>query len=250
MRLYMRTVMENIQKSEIQKSKLIINQFIVSCSHSFRSPLKSISGLVNLMHYNQEHASQDAGVYLDLIDSTVDKMEHTLDELEYFLENSNRKVKRKTIDCKKFVAGVVNQHKGELKIKGISVDISIEESVPLYADLARLRIILINLFSNAIQFQDRGKESRMIGISMRITDNNCVLAISDNGIGIELRNHRKIFQLFFRATEKSSGTGVGLYVVKELVNKMKGTITVTSTPGKGSTFRINLPNEVPKKMCK
>lgn len=243
----METLITDLNKSEIQQAKLVINQFIISCSHSFRSPLKSISGLVNLMHYNQEHALQDTGIYLDLIDSTVDKMEHTLDELEYFLENSNRKVKRKTIDCKKFVADAVNQHKGELKIKGIHVETSIKEGVPLYTDMARLRIILINIFSNAIQFQDHSKEIRRVGISMRITDNNCTLSISDNGIGIERKNHRKIFQLFFRATEKSSGTGVGLYVVKELVNKMNGTITVISTPGEGSTFRISLPNGIPKK---
>lgn len=246
----METLIKNIHKSEIQKAKLIINQFIISCSHSFRAPLKSISGLVNLMQCNQVDAPQDTEDYLDLIDSTVDKMEHTLDELEYFLENSNRKVIRKTIDCKKFVDGIIHQHMDELKMKGINVEINIEENVPLYTDMARFRIILINLFSNAIQFQDLSKGVRIIGISLRITNNNCILSISDNGIGIELKHHRKIFQLFFRATEKSSGTGVGLFVVKELVSKMNGTIAVISTLGEGSTFRINMPNGVPKKMYK
>lgn len=245
----METLIINPHKSESKKAERVINQFIISCSHSFRSPLKSIKGLVNLMHYDRQPTPDD-GIFLELIDSTVDTMEHTLDELEYFLENSNRKVNQKTMDCDKLINDVIRLHTDELKAKGVEVKINVEKCAPLFSDVARIRIVLQNLFSNAIQFQDPSKEKKMIDVSVRITADNFTFSISDNGIGIDPENHLKIFRLFFRASDKSSGTGVGLYVINEIVNKLNGHITVSSTPGEGSTFRVNLPNGTPKRRKK
>jgi two-component system, sensor histidine kinase and response regulator len=86
------------------------------------------------------------------------------------------------------------------------------------------------------------KKRNIINVSVIVNEQTSIISVSDSGIGISPENHLQIFQLFFRATERSSGTGVGLYVVKEAVEKMKGSICLDSALGKGATFRVILPN--------
>lgn len=238
----MDTYLRNLDTTELQKSKLVIGQFITSCSHSMRGPLKSITGLVNLLQDPKNLSPQDTSVFLDLIYSTVNKMENTLDELEHFLENSNREIKLKSVDCRELVDKVLDQFKGEIIAKHVKINLTVEHSIPFSSDGARLRIILGNLLSNAIQFRDVNKKDQEINIKAHITALSGTFSISDNGIGIDPQNHAEIFQLFFRATELSSGIGVGLYVVKEAVEKMGGEISLESVAGQGSMFRIVLPN--------
>jgi signal transduction histidine kinase len=237
----METYLQTLNTDELQKAKLIIGQFITSCSHTMRGPLKSITGLVNLLQ-NADHSKQDATLFLDLIASTINKMERTLDELEHFLENSKREVTWKPVDFRELVHMILQQYEDELVAKHVRVDIEVDQAVPFYSDRARLRIILSNVISNAVQFRDVNKKSQRIAIAVRTTMHNCTVSVTDNGIGIETENQSKIFELFFRATEISRGTGVGLYVVNEAIQKMGGSIHVDSIAGKGSTFLIMIPN--------
>jgi|SRR5688572_10206239 len=240
----MERYLKNLETVELQKAKQVIGQFITSCSHSMRGPLKSITGLVNLLQ-NNDHSHQDKAMFLNLIDSTVNKMEHTLDELEHFLENSKRDVTVRSIDCHELIHLILHQYEEELSTKHVKVKLDIEQTIPFYSDRPRLRVILSNILSNAIQFRDVNKKKQEIKISVRTTLQNCTLSITDNGIGIDSENHQDIFQLFFRATQRSSGTGIGLYVVNEAVQKIGGSIHIDSTPDKGSTFTVTLPNSAP-----
>ena len=240
----MESYLKDLDTPELQKAKLVIGQFITSCSHTMRGPLKSITGLTNLLQNHKDYTAQEIDMFLSLIESTTQKMERTLDELEHFLENSKRDVTYKLIDCRELLDSVLHQYRDEISSKN-ELTINLDQTVPFYSDAARLRIILSNLISNAIQFRDTNKTSQEIKVSLTTTKENCELIISDNGIGIDPDNQPNIFQLFYRATERSSGTGVGLYVVKEAIEKMNGSISVDSVPGQGSTFKIILPNHVP-----
>lgn len=233
---------KNFNSVELEKSKLVIGQFITSCSHTMRGPLKSISGLVNLLQNNPGYSPQEVDMFLNLINSTVEKMERTLDELEHFLENSKREIQIKPIDCRELVSLTLYQYNEEIKAKNIQLELNIVQPGLFYSDTGRFRIILSNLISNAIQFQDVNKQNHKIIISIMATNKECVIAVTDNGIGIHSDNHTDIFKLFFRATEQSTGTGVGLYVVNEAIKKIKGNIRVDSVPDQGSTFSITVPN--------
>jgi signal transduction histidine kinase len=233
---------KNLDSAELEKSKLVIGQFITSCSHTMRGPLKSISGLVNLLQSNSNYSQQEVDMFLNLISSTVEKMERTLDELEHFLENSKRAVLIKPVDCRELVSLTLHQYREELNSGQIELELNITQPELFYSDVARFRVILSNLISNAIQFQDANKQDHKITLELHATSKECIVTLKDNGIGIHPEHHSKIFQLFYRASEQSTGTGVGLYVVQEAVKKMKGSIQVDSQPGIGSTFLITLPN--------
>jgi signal transduction histidine kinase len=98
-----------------------------------------------------------------------------------------------------------------------------------------------NLIDNAIKYS-KNKETPLVNMSIISNSGGLIFKIEDNGIGIAPQYHGKIFEMFFRATEASSGAGLGLYIVSSAVNKLGGTISLESTPGIGSTFIVNLPH--------
>ena len=128
----------------------------------------------------------------------------------------------------------------------IAREVSIQEHYPFYSDPYRLSVILNNLISNAIKYHDPVKDTPMIRITGEIQKNNVTLSFEDNGIGIEERYQPKVFEMFFRATEKNKGAGLGLYIVKEAVDKLKGEVKIESVIGKGTCFRITIPNYISK----
>jgi signal transduction histidine kinase len=238
----METTTMDIEATELDKSKQVIGQFIRSCSHSMRGPLKSIAGLVALLHNSRTELKNENELFLNLIDKTTRKMEHMLDELEHFMENSNRGLTFKPTDCNELLDEILHNFESEIQAANIRINRAVVQSSPLYTDLARLRLVLSKLIENAIQFRDENKSFNEISFSVNVNPTSCTIAISDNGIGIDPREKTNIFQLFYRATEKSPGAGIGLYVVREVVEKMGGTVVVCSTPAEGSNFVIEMPN--------
>jgi signal transduction histidine kinase len=234
--------LKNLDSVELEKAKMVIGQFITSCSHSMRGPLKSITGLINLLHNHKSYSEKEVEMFLNLMGSTVEKMERTLDELEHFLENSKRDLLLKPVDCRELATLILHQFKEEVEVKKVHLSLNVDQPVVFYSDPARLRLILFNLITNAFQFLDGNKGSSEIGVSIVVTPKQCTLTVSDNGIGIDAESHAKIFQLFYRATQQSAGTGIGLYVVHEAIKKIGGSIQVESTLGIGSSFNVLLPN--------
>lgn len=232
---------QNPELQELQKANQIIGQFINSCSHSMRGPLKSIAGLVGLLN-NVDNSENDSKIFLGLIGKTALKMENMLDELEHFMENSKRNLNLMPIACQEVLDFTLTQYKEEIETKGIKIVGAVEQSAPLYSDLSRLRLIVAHLLANAIQFCDETKTKPEITITFKVDSEGCNITVSDNGVGIDPHEHLKIFQLFYRATAKSSGAGIGLYVVREVVEKMGGKVSVNSLLNKGAAFNIALPN--------
>ena len=98
-----------------------------------------------------------------------------------------------------------------------------------------------NLSSNAIKYHNLSRSNPWVKVSMNISGNNLNIVVSDNGLGISAERQSKIFDMFYRGTEHSKGSGLGLYIVKETIDKMRGTIRVDSIEGEGTSFSVNLP---------
>ncbi|MFZ7144685.1 MAG: sensor histidine kinase, partial [Bacteroidota bacterium] len=115
------------------------------------------------------------------------------------------------------------------------------ETIPFKSDALRIKIIISNIISNAYKYYNSNVKS-YLKIKVNITPLSIVMSFRDNGIGIKKEYVNKVFDMFYRATEKSQGSGLGMYIVKQAVDKLKGTISVKSTFGKGTTIKIVLPN--------
>jgi signal transduction histidine kinase len=115
------------------------------------------------------------------------------------------------------------------------------EGIEFYSDHWRVSEIFRNLISNAIKYRRPESESE-VTIKIHVDNLRADISFADNGIGIKENSLKRIFEMFFRATDQSEGSGIGLYIVKNAVEKLGGQITVASTPGAGTHFHIVLPN--------
>jgi signal transduction histidine kinase len=105
-----------------------------------------------------------------------------------------------------------------------------------------LNIVLYNLVSNALSYYNPYEEHPYVRLQVTANEREAVIRCEDNGLGIAPEHQDKIFRMFYRASTDSKGSGLGLYIVKEAVDKLQGQISLQSTPGKGSTFIIKIPN--------
>jgi len=123
--------------------------------------------------------------------------------------------------------------------------INIHQEGNFYSSPTRLDIILTNLLSNAIKYADLKKEQPYIEIDIQCSILETQIRVRDNGEGIPDNALTKIFDMFYRASEKGTGSGLGLYIVKEAIQKLGGTIQVSSEQGKGTVFDVRIPNLFP-----
>ncbi len=119
----------------------------------------------------------------------------------------------------------------------LKTDISVEKVV---SDELRIEIIIKNLISNAIRYCDVKKAVREVKVKTYRTIDRFIIEITDNGLGIKKEEINRIFEMFF-ITENSKGSGIGLYIVWETVQKLHGTINATSGSGVGSKFTVSIP---------
>ena len=123
----------------------------------------------------------------------------------------------------------------------VDIKISISQKIDFYSDGVRMAIIFQNLLSNAIKYHNPRVEKPIVSVKVIVSEGACNIAIEDNGVGIKEQYMNQIFNMFFRATNDSYGSGLGLYITKQVVEKMRGVISVSSSAGLGTMFNIKFP---------
>ena len=124
----------------------------------------------------------------------------------------------------------------------VDIRTTISNGVAFYSDKSRIGIILNNLISNSIRYQNPQATDPFVEVHVEVSESAADIRVKDNGIGIDRENQAKVFNMFYRVSSKSIGSGLGLYIVKEAVEKLHGEIELRSEPGEGSEFSIHLPN--------
>lgn len=217
-----------------------LDRLVYSASHDLRAPISSLLGLVNLLREEKDP---------DKIAELVDHQERSLLRLDKFIQdivdysrNKRLDFEMRPIDIKKEFYDTLDQLNFLEKVDEIVKEIEIKGVKSFYSDVRRFRIILNNLISNAVKYIDPDKESNNIKLKADIQDERVLIELEDNGVGIEKAHRERIFDMFYRATNRGSGSGLGLYIVKDAIDKLGGTIVVESEVGKGTTFTLELPN--------
>jgi signal transduction histidine kinase len=224
------------KNDKLEKMNTELDLFAHRVSHDLKAPIASIRGLINLAE--KENHSQELAVYLQKMkESTVSADTFIRDVLD-LSKNATRIVIEKT-DVQKMTQEIIEnlryidpEQKTEIVLMG--------KDAVINTDPVRLRIILTNLISNAYKYHDLQKDKSRIEINLVKEKDFLHVSVKDNGIGIGDEHLEKIFDMFYRATSHSKGTGLGLYVVKEMVEKLNGTIQVKSTKDKGSEFIVRI----------
>lgn len=226
----------NFQNQILVKSNAELDRFVYSASHDLRAPLSSIAGLIDLIHRDRS----DTDKYLAMIKDRIGVMDRFITEVIDYSRNARLGVKKEKLILKPLIDEVVNLLKYSVP-KQIEVFNNVSPLIEIETDGSRLQVVLSNLISNAIKYSDLRKTSPFIKISAEITNTECRISVADNGIGIHKEHQSKIFDMFYRATDRSKGSGLGLFIVKETLEKLGGQMEVISEHGVGSVFKIRLP---------
>ncbi len=185
-----------------------------------------------------------------IINECIEQAKSSVKRLDSFiadLTNFSRNNRLRIISSQINFTDIVNECLESLKFMDnadrIKIELSTEEYYEFYNDENRLKIIFMNLISNAIKYHTLEQHNPFLKIRISTSKTGASIEIEDNGSGIEPSYHQKIFEMFFRASEKSFGSGLGLYIVKQVVDRLNGKISLKSEVNSGTTFSIILPNQ-------
>lgn len=225
----------------LKKANKELDEFVYRASHDLRAPIASILGLINLA--KTETDLDQLKKYLELEEKSVNKLDHLLKDIIQFSRNTHLEVNSENIDFSTLINTVFEAHRFFEFSESIKKDFKINGDIAFNSDEFRLEIILNNLISNAIRYCDYKREDPNLFINVEVNKDWATITVKDNGIGIDEEQMDRIFDMFYRGIDDNTGSGLGLYIVKETVDKLSGRIYVNSKIGEGSEFVVEIPNQ-------
>lgn len=226
------------KQSEIIEAKNAeLDGFFYRISHDLKGPVSSLLGLSHLA--KMEVTDPQALEYLNRQHEQVDRLNQMIRGLINLTRLSNTSLSKEKIDFVNLVDSCINALEGLPKFKGIRFRKEVSPGMHYEAEWVMLNAILQNLVENAIKYSREADP--FVKISVREQGEIILLEVEDNGRGIPEEHQANIFEMFYRATDSASGSGLGLYILKRSVDRLKGKIKIKSKVGEGSTFTIQLP---------
>lgn len=230
---------------ELQKEQLLkklekqneqLNEYAQIVSHDLKSPLRSIHSLITwIKEDNSKEFSEETYQYLNIIESKVEKMDHLIHGILTYSKVDTEETSVEPIDLNEVISNCI-------KIIHIpeNTNVTIDNKLPIIrADKFRMQQLFQNLISNAVNYID--KPEGLVSVGYSEDEENYLFYIKDNGPGIAKENQEKIFKIFQSFTQHESSTGIGLSIVKRIVDNYRGSISIESELTKGTTFFIKLP---------
>lgn len=224
--------------SELSDRNYELDQIMYKTSHDLRSPLTSILGLLTLA--KSEKDPNKLPEYHRYIEDRVLKLDNFVKSMLAYAKTSRTEIILEEVDWEQVVAESLSNLEYLSNYGKIHISKECQIHGGFKSDLLSLKVIFNNLVGNAIKYADLSKEEPFIRIRVNVEEYKAVINIEDNGIGIEPQYLDRIGKMFFRATERSEGSGLGMYIVKQAVEKMGGSVQVSSLPGKGTTIIVQL----------
>ncbi len=232
------------QNEALRKVNSELDRFVYSASHDLRSPLSSVLGLINIAK-NDPHP--DKSEYLKMIEKSVLKLDSFIRDIIDFSRNARLELTNEPIVLSTMIHDIFEDLRFLENFPLLEKEFIDRTQGKFYSDPKRVRIILSNLIANAIKHHHpRLIEHAKLTIEAADKGGGVQVDVSDNGPGIEQAYLKDIFKMFFRATSRTPGSGLGLYIVKETVDRLNGKISVESTLNEGAKFTVWLPNKSPQ----
>ena len=220
-----------------QNKRLLNFSYIVS--HNLRSHTSNITSLTDLIQCSETAEEKDELIdLLKLVSNALNDTLYNLNEVVNIQTNLNLVVEK--LKLKPYIDNTLTILRNEIRANKITVNSNITEKTEIHYNPAYLESILYNMISNAVRYCDKNRECE-VDIVYSCEDGKSYLSISDNGIGIDLkRNGDKIFGMYKTFTDNVDSKGIGLFITKNQIEAMGGSVTIESTLGQGTTFKIQL----------
>jgi len=223
----------------LKKANEELDSFVYSTSHDLRAPLSSVLGLVNLAESTQDR--EEIRKCLGLMKDRIGTLNEFISEITDYSRNTRLEVAKDKIVLSDTLQEICDNLEFFERMNEIRFEHKFDPDFSFISDKSRLKIILSNLITNAIKYHDLSKEDPYVYIHAVKSTDHVEISIEDNGQGIEESHQNDVFNMFYRASVLSEGSGLGLYIAQEMMVKLGGRISVQSTHKQGSKFTITLP---------
>lgn len=230
---------------ELQTRNHELDNYVYRVSHDLRAPFCSMQGLINLSKTESDIANIKH--YIDLIEKSVYKSDRFIQSILNHSKVLNTELQIETIDLPLLANSCFQEAQHYTSgVDQIKLQVHTEVSYPFGSDLFRVNIILHNLVANAVRYSKSNADGNFVNITIHTSQEQAVITIADNGEGITEEHLPKIFDMFFRGSEKATGSGLGLYIARQAIEALGGTIHVESKSDQGAIFSVTLPNLINK----
>ncbi|MFN8438951.1 MAG: hybrid sensor histidine kinase/response regulator [Cytophagales bacterium] len=219
-----------------------LDRFIYSAAHDLRAPILTLKGLNNLS--KEETDLKALNEMFKMKDKTLSKLEQFIGEINQYSRNIRSNVEFEKVCLKEIVNTCINDLENEEGFNRAIFHLNIEETSFLFSDKSRVYYIFQNILSNSVKFYNPEIETNDIDINITITPISAQIIIQDSGIGIEQEIINNVFDMFFKGINQNAGSGLGLFITKQSVKRLKGIINLESEINKGTKISITLPNNI------
>ncbi len=231
----------NLKNRQLAKTNEELDRFVYSASHDMRAPLASLLGLIHLSE--KTHAPEELHLYMGMMKERIKTMEGFIKEVTDYSRNTRLSLTVTEVAVRPLLEEIARNLAYAVDQRKVTLRYEVEPSLKVITDVNRLRVVLNNLVSNAYKYHDAAKGERFIRLSGFRQEKTVFITVEDNGLGIEAEHLHRVFDMFYRASVKSEGSGLGLYIVKETLQKLGGDISVTSRVGEGTAFTFSVPDQ-------
>ncbi|MDX1628943.1 MAG: HAMP domain-containing sensor histidine kinase, partial [Fulvivirga sp.] len=226
----------------LRRSNEELDNFIYKTSHDIRGPLATLMGVCNIAQIDVK--DEQALDYFNKLSITANRLNEILSKLLIINQINNTAMQKEEIDFSELIHELVEEQKENFDHPEVDIDIDIGTDTTIKSDEQLMRVICSNLISNAIKFRDTsGRKDSFVRINLSRSNGNMVIKVVDNGLGINQSESEKIFEVFSKATDIIDSSGIGLYLVKLSVEKLKGSIQHGETETGDTLFEVKLPVE-------
>ncbi len=223
------------------KAKIFeLDAFIYRTAHDLRGPLTSILGLVAIA--KKELKDEMAQLFLDKFDKTAVRLDNILNDLVSVTKITRGETNFTKIHLDTLIPALIKRLDNKADRYGVKFSLDLPHRQNFLSDRYLIRSILQNILENSIRYRNHDAENTVISVMAKHLDKTIHIEISDNGQGIPDDIKDKIFDMFYKGNYASTGSGLGLYITRVAVEKLGGTISVSSNYGKGTTVSIYLPS--------
>ena len=231
--------MVEVRTSELRQAYKELDTFFYRSSHDFRRPLTTFMGLSEVAKIT---VKDEAALHLfEKVNETARSLDKMLIKLQSISDVGSLQLIYKEIFMNEIFSAAENTFRDELNAKDIRIVYEVKTPDVFYSYVALIKVIVDNLIENSIMFSDSGQ---VIKMTAETDLNGLKITVTDTGWGIEEQYISQVFDMYFRAHERSRGNGLGLYIVKKVLEKLSGTIELQSTVGRGTTVTVFFPHRV------
>lgn len=227
------------QNIELKKVNEELDRFVYSASHDLRAPIASALGLINISMYEENPGT--IRNYLTLMKNSMDKLDNFIRDIVNYSWNSRLDIQLEKINMRELIWEVFDNYRFIKNYEEIQKEVIIGEQEIIHSDYQRVKIILNNLIGNALKYQRIDNPNKQVLVKVHVDAKNIYFSIEDNGEGIDGAYLDKIFDMFFRISADRSGSGLGLYIARQTVEKLNGNLKIESTPDQGTTANVTIP---------